>query len=276
MEKRLQFLYDSCIKELNSIGIAISNIGEIDIKLSKRANKRYGCCKHEEPDESSKSIYKKGFKKFLKYEKFNKHHIEISKWVMDLNEDIIKNTIIHEIIHCFPYCNNHGKEFKNYANIINKELGYNVSRTGNKEEDYKKSNIQYKEENNYKYKIVCQNCSQVIFRQRYNKNFVNKYRCGKCGGKFNVYVKEEKKKYYAYMLRCRDNSIYSGFTVDLDKRIEKHNIGKGAKYTRARRPVELVYYEEFETKEDAMKREWEFKQYTHKQKVGLINNNKKE
>lgn len=275
MEKRLKILYDSCVKELISIGIDLSNIGEIDIKLSKRANKRYGCCKHEEPDESSKSVYKKGFKRIIKYEKFNKHHIEISKWVMDLNEDIIKNTIIHEIIHCFPYCNNHGKEFKNYANIINKGLGYNVSRTGNKEADYKKSNIQYKEENNYKYKIECQNCMQIFYRKRYSKNFVKKYRCGKCGGSFKVYVIEQKKKYYTYMVRCKDNSIYSGFTVDLDKRIETHNSGKGAKYTRVRRPVELVYFEEFETKEEAMKREWEFKQYTHKQKEILINNKKR-
>lgn len=235
MDKRLQNLYDNCVKELISIGINLSNIGEIDIQLSKRVNKRYGCCKHEEPDESSKIVQRKGLKRIIKYEKFNKHHIEISKWVMNLNEDIIKNTIMHEIIHCFPYCNNHGKEFKNYASLINKELGYNINRTGNKEEDYKKSNIQYKEENNYKYKIECQSCSQVFFRQRYNKNFVNKYRCGKCGGKFKVYVISEQKKYYAYMLRCKDNSIYSGFTVDLDKRIETHNSGKRCKIYKSKK-----------------------------------------
>lgn len=239
MERNLQILYDSCIKELNSIGIDLEDIGQIDIKLSKRANKRYGCCKHEAPDESSKTIYKKGFKKIIKYDKFNKHHIEISKWVMDLNEDIIKNTIMHEIIHCFPYCNNHGKEFKNYANIINKELGYNVSRTGDKQLDYKNSNLEYTEENNYKYKIECQNCSQVFFRQRYNKNFINKYRCGKCGGKFRVSIKEKKKIYYAYMVRCNDNTIYSGFTVDINKRLETHNNGKRCKIYKGKKACKI-------------------------------------
>jgi len=239
MEQKLQILYDSCVKELNSIGINLDNIGQIDIKLSKRANKRYGCCKHETPDESSKSKYIKGFKKIIKYEKFNKHHIEISKWVMDLNEDIIKNTIMHEIIHCFPYCNNHGKEFKNYANIINKELGYNISRIGDKESDYKNSNLEYAKENNYKYKIECQNCSQVFFRQRYSKNFVNKYRCGKCGGEFKVYIKENKKTYYAYMVRCNDNTIYSGFTVDINKRLETHNSGKRCKIHKSKKTSEI-------------------------------------
>ena len=80
----------------------------------------------------------------------------------------------------------------------------------------------------------------------------------------------QNKKYYAYMLRCKDNSIYSGFTTDVYKREATHNSGKGAKYTRARLPVKLVYYEEFDNKVDATKREWQFKQYTHQQKEKLI------
>ena len=78
------------------------------------------------------------------------------------------------------------------------------------------------------------------------------------------------KKHYAYMLRCKDNSIYSGYTTDLEKRLETHNSGMGAKYTRARLPVKLVYFEEFEDKKEAMKREWEFKQYTHAEKESMI------
>lgn len=63
---------------------------------------------------------------------------------------------------------------------------------GNKEEDYKKSNIEYKEDKKYNYKIECKKCGQTIFRQRYNRNFTIKYRCGKCGGRFKVYkLKEE-------------------------------------------------------------------------------------
>jgi len=77
-------------------------------------------------------------------------------------------------------------------------------------------------------------------------------------------------KYYAYMLRCSDNSIYSGYTVNLEKRLEAHNSGKGAKYTRARLPVKLEYFEEFDNKIDACKREWQFKQYTHTEKEKII------
>ena len=58
---------------------------------------------------------------------------------------------------------------------------------------------------------------------------------------------------YTYMLKCSDGTLYTGWTNDLEKRVEAHNSGKGAKYTKARRPVELAYYEEFETKEYAIK-----------------------
>ena len=79
------------------------------------------------------------------------------------------------------------------------------------------------------------------------------------------------KKYYAYMLRCKkDNSRYSGYTVDLNKRLEAHNMGKGAKYTRARLPVILEYFEEYENKNEALKRERELKKYTHIEKEKII------
>ena len=75
---------------------------------------------------------------------------------------------------------------------------------------------------------------------------------------------------YTYILRCRDNSLYTGWTNDLTKRVEMHNAGKGAKYTKARLPVELVYYEEHETKEDAMRREYAIKQLSKAEKEKLI------
>lgn len=78
------------------------------------------------------------------------------------------------------------------------------------------------------------------------------------------------KKHYAYMLRCSDNSIYSGYTTNLEKREKAHNEGRGAKYTRTRLPAKIVYYEEFESKSDAMKREYRFKRYTHKEKEKII------
>ena len=79
---------------------------------------------------------------------------------------------------------------------------------------------------------------------------------------------------YTYMLKCSDGTLYTGWTNDLEKRVEAHNSGKGAKYTKARRPVELAYYEEFETKEQAMKREYAIKQLGRKEKQKLIDGKK--
>ena len=75
---------------------------------------------------------------------------------------------------------------------------------------------------------------------------------------------------YTYILKCKDDSLYTGWTNDLKKRMTSHNAGKGAKYTKARRPVELVYYEEFQTREEAMKREYAIKQLSRKEKEALI------
>ncbi len=75
---------------------------------------------------------------------------------------------------------------------------------------------------------------------------------------------------YTYMVRCADGSLYTGWTCDLAKRVLAHNSGKGAKYTRPRRPVELVYYEEFAEKEDAMKREAAIKKLSKERKELLV------
>ena len=75
---------------------------------------------------------------------------------------------------------------------------------------------------------------------------------------------------YTYILRCSDDTLYCGWTNNLEKRLASHNAGKGAKYTHTRIPVELVYYETFETKEEAMRREFAIKQLTRQQKLKLI------
>ena len=75
---------------------------------------------------------------------------------------------------------------------------------------------------------------------------------------------------YTYIVKCSDKTFYTGWTNDLDKRIEMHNSGKGAKYTKARLPVELVYYEAFDTKEEAMSREWHIKRLSRSEKQKLI------
>lgn len=75
---------------------------------------------------------------------------------------------------------------------------------------------------------------------------------------------------YTYILRCSDNTLYTGWTNDLEKRIQTHNQGRGGKYTRSRIPVKLVYYETFPTKEEAMRREYAIKRLTRAQKEKLI------
>jgi len=75
---------------------------------------------------------------------------------------------------------------------------------------------------------------------------------------------------YTYILKCGDNTLYTGWTNDLDKRLADHNRGKGAKYTRGRGPVELSYYEIFNTKEEAMQREREIKRLPRGEKLKLV------
>ncbi len=77
---------------------------------------------------------------------------------------------------------------------------------------------------------------------------------------------------YTYIVRCADGTLYTGWTNDIEKRLQAHNSGGGAKYTRSRLPVSLVYYESYETKEEAMSREWHIKRMTHAQKIKLLYN----
>ena len=77
--------------------------------------------------------------------------------------------------------------------------------------------------------------------------------------------------WYVYILQCSDDTLYTGITNDLDKRVDQHNYGTtAAKYTRARRPVQLVYFEQLADKRLAAKREYEIKQLTRAEKLVLI------
>ena len=75
---------------------------------------------------------------------------------------------------------------------------------------------------------------------------------------------------YTYMVECSDKSLYTGWTNDLERRIRTHNAKIGAKYTKSRTPVRLVYYEIFATKQEAMRREYEIKRCTRKEKLALL------
>lgn len=80
------------------------------------------------------------------------------------------------------------------------------------------------------------------------------------------------KSWKIYILRCGDGTLYTGMTDDLERRLEAHRSGKGAKYTRGRGPLEMVYHEVFSTKAEAMSREWHIKRMTRQEKLKLIEN----
>lgn len=75
---------------------------------------------------------------------------------------------------------------------------------------------------------------------------------------------------YTYIVKCRDSSLYTGWTNDLERRIREHNTGKGAKYTKSRRPVVLAYFEAFETRQEAMSREYAIKRLKRADKLKLL------
>lgn len=77
-------------------------------------------------------------------------------------------------------------------------------------------------------------------------------------------------KHFVYIVKCSDNSLYTGYAVDVEKRVQAHNSKKGAKYTKSRTPVSLMYYEEYEDKTTALKREYEIKQLKRSEKLKII------
>lgn len=80
---------------------------------------------------------------------------------------------------------------------------------------------------------------------------------------------------YVYILRCSDDTLYCGWTNDLEARVTAHNSGRGAKYTRSSLPAELVYSEEYESRSEAMSREWHIKRLSRSEKLELIASGKR-
>jgi putative endonuclease len=76
--------------------------------------------------------------------------------------------------------------------------------------------------------------------------------------------------HFVYVLRCADDSLYTGYTTDVERRVAEHDRGEGAKYTRGRAPVELVHVESFESQSAAMRREYEIKQFSRSRKESLV------
>lgn len=88
--------------------------------------------------------------------------------------------------------------------------------------------------------------------------------------RFVKFYMEKKNKHYFYVLKCSDDSFYGGYTTDLQRRLSEHNDGSGEKYTRARRPVKLLHYEQYKTRSDAMKAEYAFKQLNRSKKEQFL------
>ena len=97
-------------------------------------------------------------------------------------------------------------------------------------------------------------------RKKANSQSNEKIKVDVCGENSTA----ERDRCYTYMVRCSDGSLYTGWTVNLEMRVAAHNSGKGAKYTKSRRPVTLAYYEVFENRQDAMRREYAIKQLPKK------------
>ena len=87
--------------------------------------------------------------------------------------------------------------------------------------------------------------------------------------------KENTAEWYVYIVRCRNGALYTGITTDLTRRIEQHNQGKGAKYTRANGPVELVYSEVSQGHTEALRREREVKKFSRGKKLELVHLSRK-
>ncbi|HEY9745879.1 MAG TPA: GIY-YIG nuclease family protein [Oculatellaceae cyanobacterium] len=83
-------------------------------------------------------------------------------------------------------------------------------------------------------------------------------------------MENSKKGYFTYMLHCSDGSLYTGWTTDVEKRLNIHNAGKGARYTKSRRPVSLAAYWSFNTREEAMRFEAQLKKLPRPQKLSLL------
>lgn len=176
-------LLRNVISEAKAIGIPVSEKIDSEVRVNSRAVKRFGRC-----------IFSGG-----------RYTIELSSMLKDAPEKSCRQTIAHEIIHTCSGCMNHGKLFRRYAAMMNNAYGYNVSRTGSRED------MGIPEEENYRYVIICKKCGKKTMRLRRSSvvDHPSRYRC-ECGGGLRVEycgsVPEEKERTAAeeaeYLLVC--------------------------------------------------------------------------
>ena len=143
-------------RELISIGIPVSNRLEPEVRINTRARRRLGCC----------------------YYQSVRYWIEVSQAVLE-DEDLLKQTLVHELLHTCPKCRDHGPKWKAYAQTVNEKLGYRIERTVKTETPA--GSLRHEE---IKYILECQSCGAQIKRMRMSKAVKSpwRYRCP-CGGK---------------------------------------------------------------------------------------------
>ena len=143
-------------RELISIGIPVSNRLEPEVRINTRARRRLGCC----------------------YYQAGRCRIEVSQAVLE-DEDLLKQTLVHELLHTCPKCRDHGPKWKAYAQTVNEKLGYRIERTVKTETPA--GSLRHEE---IKYILECQSCGAQIKRMRMSKAVKSpwRYRCP-CGGR---------------------------------------------------------------------------------------------
>ena len=162
-EKKLLMLFEESKREIERAGIKLKD----NITCQMGNNKRnYGIC-------------------------YNKKNIEISKWVLSLSDEEIKNTIIHELLHTLDNTKGHDYRWKYYASVMNKTYGYDIQRLGNVSKSFQNSNLDIEDKERvmeYKYRKTCLSCGNIHNWHRARHSKIKAYKlgmckCCKCGGK---------------------------------------------------------------------------------------------
>lgn len=167
-QERLDELLRETTREAQELNIPVPVTIADKIKINSRPKKRFGCCRRSE----------------------HGYEIEVSAFILVCEESKIKNVIAHEVLHTCEGCYDHGNQWKEYAQRMNRAYGYQIKRTSSFAEMGLKEDGERRRPE-YKYIIKCQNCGKEYPRQRFTRVMkqINKYRCN-CGGRLTVYQRK--------------------------------------------------------------------------------------
>lgn len=169
-QSEMNRILQDCIKKVESVGETVLPIHP-KVNVNKKLRSTLGYCKcYDKPVE-----------------------IDVSEITFELSPmSAIEDTIMHEVIHAVPDCDNHGEKWKTVADKINKKYGYNIKRTANL------ADMGISKDVFYKYLIICKNCGEIHYRQKkINPKSIQIYGCTKCG-KYGTLTQKENANYYYY------------------------------------------------------------------------------